>query len=130
MSSVARRLHAISDRQKSMFQHVDHWGQVRALHLTRETQRFFAASDPEGPEGANPGIHAQGCKTCAAPESSPLTAREMQVFDLLILGLSNKLIAHELSISPRTVEVHRARLMRKMGVRNTAALIRLALAAA
>jgi FixJ family two-component response regulator len=56
--------------------------------------------------------------------------RELQVLDLLIAGLSSKLIAYELSISHRTVEVHRANLMKKMGVRNAAALIRVALAAA
>jgi two-component system response regulator FixJ len=52
------------------------------------------------------------------------------VFDLLVSGLSSKLIAHELDISSRTVEIHRANLMRKMGVRNTASLIRAAFAAA
>jgi two-component system response regulator FixJ len=56
--------------------------------------------------------------------------RECQVFDLLIAGLSSKQIAHDLSISPRTVEIHRAHLMQKMGVRNIASLIRVALIAA
>jgi len=45
----------------------------------------------------------------------------------LIGGLSSKQIGHELSISPRTVEIHRAQLMQKMGVRNTASLVRVAL---
>jgi len=62
--------------------------------------------------------------------SQSLTVREWQVFDLLISGLSNKLIAHELAISPRTVEIHRAHLMKKMGVRNAASLVRIALTAA
>ena len=62
--------------------------------------------------------------------SQSLTVREWQVFDLLISGLSNKLIAHELSISPRTVEIHRAHLMKKMGVRNAASLVRIAMTAA
>ena len=65
------------------------------------------------------GTHAN--RIAPAPQ---LTARERQVLDLLVRGLSSKCIAHELVISPRTVEVHRANLMRKMGVRNIATLIR------
>jgi DNA-binding CsgD family transcriptional regulator len=65
----------------------------------------------------NSGVNGAG----AGPQ---LTARERQVLDLLVRGLSSKCIAHELVISPRTVEVHRANLMRKMGVRNIAALVR------
>ena len=59
-----------------------------------------------------------------------LTIRQWQVCDLLIAGLSSKQIAYELSISPRTVEIHRADVMRKMGVRNAASLVRLAMLAA
>ena len=58
-----------------------------------------------------------------------LTARERQVLDLLIVGHANKVIAHELDISPRTVEVHRGRVMEKMGARNLSDLVRSALAA-
>jgi two-component system response regulator FixJ len=56
-----------------------------------------------------------------------LTHREQQVLDLLILGHGNKAIAYLLSISPRTVENHRARVMQKMNARNVAELVRLAL---
>ena len=58
-----------------------------------------------------------------------LTTRERQVLDLLIVGHANKVIAHELDISPRTVEVHRGRVMEKMGARNLSDLVRFALAA-
>ena len=54
-----------------------------------------------------------------------LTDRERQVLDLLILGRANKVIAYELSISPRTVEIHRARVMDKMAARNLAELVRM-----
>jgi two-component system response regulator FixJ len=47
----------------------------------------------------------------------------------LVTGLPNKSIAYDLGISPRTVEIHRARVMDKMGARNFSDLIRLALAA-
>jgi DNA-binding CsgD family transcriptional regulator len=42
---------------------------------------------------------------------------------LLIMGLSNKAAARQLDISPRTVEVHRRRIMRKMGAKNIVDLI-------
>ena len=57
-----------------------------------------------------------------------LTARERQVLDELVIGNLNKVIAHNLDISPRTVEIHRARAMEKMQARNLAHLVRLAIA--
>lgn len=65
----------------------------------------------------------------AAENLSTLTARERQVLDLLIAGHANKVIAYKLDISPRTVEVHRGRVMEKMGARNLSDLVRTALAA-
>ena len=58
-----------------------------------------------------------------------LTAREKQVLDLLVAGRPNKIIAYELSISPRTVEIHRARVMEKMAARSLADLVRMTLSA-
>jgi two-component system response regulator FixJ len=58
-----------------------------------------------------------------------LTPREREVLKLLILGRPNKVIAFELSISPRTVEIHRARVMEKMQADSLSHLVRLALAA-
>ena len=58
-----------------------------------------------------------------------LTARERQVLEHLVAGRSNKVIAYELDISPRTVEIHRAHLMEKMQARSLSDLIRMALAA-
>ncbi len=58
-----------------------------------------------------------------------LTPRELEVFHQLILGHPNKVIAHNLSISARTVEIHRARVMDKMEVRNLPELVRLAIEA-
>jgi two-component system response regulator DctR len=51
-----------------------------------------------------------------------LTQRERQVLDLLLAGKLNKQIADELGIAMRTVEVHRARVFEKMGVRNAVEL--------
>lgn len=55
-----------------------------------------------------------------------LTERERQVFDGVVAGQANKVIAIELGISERTVEIHRSRVMRKLGARNLADLIKFA----
>lgn len=53
-----------------------------------------------------------------------LSERQRQVMDLAVTGLSNKEIGARLGISPKTVEIHRAWVMERMGVRNLAELIR------
>jgi len=58
---------------------------------------------------------------------SQLTPREREVLQLITNGQSNKEAGRELGISPRTVEVHRARVMEKLGARNTADLMRIVL---
>jgi two-component system response regulator FixJ len=56
-----------------------------------------------------------------------LTAREREVLDGLVAGQPNKTIAYDLGISPRTVEIYRARVMDKMGARSLSELVRLAI---
>jgi len=111
-----------------MFEHVDRHGRVRLLPLTQETQKILALGilGTSVPDGLRP--DDAGTEVRTATQS--FTAREWQVFDLLITGLSSKQIAYKLGISSRTVEIHRANLMRKAGVRNTASLIRAAFIAA
>jgi two-component system response regulator FixJ len=58
-----------------------------------------------------------------------LSPRERQVLEGLVAGHPNKVIAYNLSLSPRTVEIHRARVMDKMHARSLSELVRLALAA-
>nr|WP_027047150.1 response regulator FixJ [Mesorhizobium loti] len=58
-----------------------------------------------------------------------LSERERQVLDGLVSGLPNKTIAYDLGISPRTVEIHRANVMSKMGAGSLSHLVRMALIA-
>ena len=68
-------------------------------------------------------------KVAAIAKLELLPPRELEVLQGLLAGLPNKSIAYDLNISPRTVEIHRARVMDKMGARSLSELIRLALAA-
>jgi two-component system response regulator FixJ len=55
-----------------------------------------------------------------------LTPREREVLDQMVIGRPNKAIARALGISPRTVEIHRARVMQKMEAESLAQLVRMA----
>jgi two-component system response regulator FixJ len=65
----------------------------------------------------------------AAARIAALSRREREVLDALVAGQPNKVIAYDLGISVRTVEVHRARMMDRLGVRQFAEAIRLAVLA-
>lgn len=69
-------------------------------------------------EGARQEIEAQ---------LETLTPREVEVLERLIDGKVNKIIARELDVSTRTVEIHRARVLHKMGADNVSQLVRMAL---
>jgi len=56
-----------------------------------------------------------------------LTPRERQVMDMVVDGAANKVIAIDLELSERTVEIHRAKVMEKMGARSVAHLVKLQL---
>ncbi len=64
-----------------------------------------------------------------AARIAQLTPRERDVLEGLVIGRPNKVIAFGLGISPRTVEIHRARVMAKMQARSLSHLVRMALAA-
>jgi two-component system response regulator FixJ len=63
-----------------------------------------------------------------AARIASLSERERQVLDGLVAGNANKTIAYDLGISPRTVEVYRAKVMTKMQAKNLSELIRMTLA--
>ena len=78
---------------------------------------------------AAPAAPVERADPALARQVDSLTPREREVLERLVLGGSNKTIARELGISPRTVEIHRARVMEKMGAASLAQLVRNALAA-
>jgi two-component system, LuxR family, response regulator FixJ len=54
-----------------------------------------------------------------------LTPREREVLELIVRGLASKVMAHEMGVSKRTVELHRSRVMDKMGANSVAQLVRM-----
>jgi len=62
-----------------------------------------------------------------ADGDTELTRREQQVAALIADGATNKEAGRRLGISPRTVELHRAHIMEKLGARNAADLVRIVL---
>lgn len=93
-----------------------------------------ALGTPAGaPAGATAGEAAAGSARPAADRATiearvaELTPREREVMALVVQGLSNKMIAHRLSIAVRTVEIHRARVMDKTQARSLAELVRMAI---
>jgi FixJ family two-component response regulator len=71
-------------------------------------------------------LSASSASALRAEGLAALTERERDVVRLLVQGMHNRDVARELAISPRTVEVHKARIMAKLGARNLAELIRIA----
>jgi RNA polymerase sigma factor (sigma-70 family) len=74
-------------------------------------------------------LDATALRRADAAKLSRLTDREREVLEHAVKGLQAKEIAARLGISPRTVEVHRTRIMEKLEVRNIAELVRFAVAA-
>jgi FixJ family two-component response regulator len=63
------------------------------------------------------------------PGREPLTRREREVLQQFTAGASNKEAGRALGISPRTIEDHRANIMKKLGARNAADLVRIVMTA-
>jgi two-component system, LuxR family, response regulator FixJ len=78
---------------------------------------------------AEPAARGEAVTHDIAARIATLSPRERQVMDGLIAGLSNKLIARDCDISPRTIEVYRANVMTKMQANSLSELVRLAMRA-
>ncbi|KRQ05482.1 response regulator FixJ [Bradyrhizobium manausense] len=78
---------------------------------------------------AEPAAKNEAISQDIAARVASLSPRERQVMEGLVAGLSNKLIAREYDISPRTIEVYRANVMTKMQAGSLSELVRLAMRA-
>jgi two-component system response regulator FixJ len=86
-------------------------------HLLASVKRALGASERKGAQDAARHEVEQRLKT--------LTPRELEVLECLFAGQLNKIIAFDLNMSMRTVEVHRARIMQKMNARSLSELVRM-----
>jgi len=89
--------------------------------ILRAIRTALANSQTDGKRGAERAEIEERLKS--------LSQRERQVLDGLVAGQPNKIIAHNLSISPRTVEIYRANVMTKMKAPSLSDLVRMALTA-
>lgn len=92
-----------------------------------DTERFVRAVRDALRRDVHLGAVQGGRRPVEIRGFNQLTPRERDVLQLITNGRSNKEAGRELTISPRTVEVHRARVMEKLGARNTADLMRIVL---
>ncbi len=83
------------------------------------------AGDVQPPEGEPPPDAAPDPELAARRDA--LTPREREVMDLVVEGHPNKVVAYRLGISPKTVELHRSRVMAKMQARSLTQLVRMTL---
>jgi two-component system response regulator FixJ len=102
-------------------------GMVDFIERPFDERRLIAAV--EAALARSPDVAAYRQATEAARRLTVLSRRERQVLDAVVAGHPNKVIAHNLAISMRTVEVHRARMLERLGLRTIAGAIRLAVLA-
>ncbi len=93
-----------------------------------EDERLLAAIRTAFQRGKD-SAKSKGIASELTARVASLSQRERQVMDGLVAGLSNKLIARDYDISPRTIEVYRANVMTKMQARSLSELVRLAVRA-
>jgi two-component system response regulator FixJ len=103
-------------------------GAVDFLEKPFEDDRLIAMIDTAIRE-AEPAAKSEAVAHDIAARVASLSPRERQVMDGLIAGMSNKLIAREYDISPRTIEVYRANVMTKMQANSLSELVRLGMRA-
>jgi two-component system response regulator FixJ len=102
-------------------------GAIEFLEKPFERVILLAAIE-EGLRHSKRGIHEKLAKNEAIVRLAALTARERDVLKGMIAGRPNKLVAFDLNIATRTVEVHRANLMEKLHARSLSDVLRIAFA--
>lgn len=99
---------------------------LEAISTVAEGRRYFSNEVAARVMGSFAPLQPTTTKTDALPVPI-LTHREHEILQLVASGLSTKIIAERLVISPRTVETHRTNIMHKLHAANTAELVRIAL---
>src|SRR5579871_6465025 len=94
----------------------------RGSEVVQRVREAIAASMRKKPEAPSSGV-----RSLHFPGMEPLTARERDVLEQIVAGASSKEAGRALGISPRTIEIYRARIMDKLGAKNAADLIRIVL---
>lgn len=103
---------------------------VVAVELGCEGCRLYLLVDVDAPGAVlDAGLSGDLLEMDPGSKLDTLTFRERHVLRLLIAGRSNKAVARELGISPRTVEVHRSRVLHKLGARSLTQAFAVAMAA-
>lgn len=111
----------------SLVRRHDRWELLGPLVPAEEQTKMETLADRlENPRHAN---DSHDLSLAEFPGQENLTPRERVVLAQVIKGASSKQAARELGVSPRTIEFHRANVMRKLGARNLADLLRRALSA-
>ncbi len=140
---VAQRIERLTSREKEVFEDlvVGHSNKVIAdrlsisprtveIHRARVMKKMQAQSLPHLVRMVlEIGTRTEQNREMAAQAAQRierLTSREKEVFEGLVVGHSNRVIADRLSISPRTVEIHRARVMKKMQAQSLSHLVQMA----
>ena len=100
---------------------------IEAIRTVAAGGRYLA---PQVSGFASPDFSRErrGIPSARSPVAS-LTGREREVFELTVTGLTTRAIAERLVISPRTVETHRSRILRKLDARSAVDLVRIAASA-
>lgn len=95
---------------------------VTAIHSVLQGNRYLSS-------GLSERLEANGLRVEDAPLDlyQTLTTREREILQMAAEGRSSAEIGEKLSISPRTVEIHRSRFLKKLGLRNQAELVRYAI---
>jgi two-component system response regulator FixJ len=100
-------------------------GAVDFLEKPFDSDALLAAVDEALKRAWSPEAGLGFDRETLAARMAQLTAREREVMELVVAGLTNKAIAHRLQIALRTVEIHRAHVMEKTGARNLSELVRM-----
>jgi DNA-binding NarL/FixJ family response regulator len=100
---------------------------VDAVDALSHRQPFFSSRVASLVLSALARALRQGVGSAPPLGADPLTAREREVAQLLVEGLGSRTVASRLGITTKTVDTHRAAIMRKLGIRSMADLVRYAI---